>query len=186
MPDGYEELAATLDQVWGRLRRGVVDARAPARHPTLATVGRDGGAEARTVVLREADRMAGRLEVHTDGAAAKVAEIQAMPRVSLHVWEVRMRLQIRLRGGVDVLSGAAVGDTWHKVPERSRRAFGGSPLPGTPIAALEDYRPGADAVRFAVLRCTIGEIETLHLGRDRHHRALFRRAEAWRGTWLAP
>ena len=55
----------TLNDVWQRLGRGVADRKAPARHPVLATVGKNGG-EARMVVLRGADRATGCLEVHTD------------------------------------------------------------------------------------------------------------------------
>jgi pyridoxamine 5'-phosphate oxidase len=37
------------------------------------------------------------LELHTDMASPKVAQINAEPRVALHVWVPKDRLQIRLR-----------------------------------------------------------------------------------------
>ena len=57
MSETGHSLAATLDRAWAMLAAGVADRTAPARHPVLATVGRGGGAEARVVVLRGADRI---------------------------------------------------------------------------------------------------------------------------------
>lgn len=185
-----EPWAATLDghldQAWGRLRRGVADRRAPARHPVFATVGIDGAPEARTVALRSADRAAGRVEVHTDTRSAKVAQLKADPRAALHVWEPRALLQIRLRLTVRVLEGAEVLATWDEVPQTSRPSYGVTPAPGTPIAGPHDYDRRPDAARFAVLEGMVDEIETVHLGEPAHTRALFRRADGWRGRWLAP
>jgi hypothetical protein len=186
MADWYSELAATFDAVWRELAQGVVDRHAAARHPALATVGRDGGGEVRTVVLREADREAARVAFHTDAAAIKVDEIRAAPRVALLVWNAHDRLQIRLRATAAVHTGAAVADIWGGLTAAERANYGGSPAPGTPIAAPDDHAAGADARRFAVVQGALDEIETLHLGPDRHRRARFTAADGWRGTWLAP
>jgi hypothetical protein len=186
MTEWHTELAATLDEVWRRLAHGVADACAPARHPALATVGRDGGAEVRTVVLRAADRATARLDVHSDGAAGKIDEIRAEPRVCLHVWDPAGNLQLRLRATAEIVTGAAVAPLWAAVPTPARANYGGTPAPGTPIAAPDDHAARVDAARFAVVSCALREIETLHLGRDRHRRARFRADTDWRGTWLAP
>ena len=73
------ELGTLYDPAWHRVIRGVRDRHAPARHPTLATVSSEGLPQARTVVLRKADRTSGRLEIHTNLFSAKVAELKAMP-----------------------------------------------------------------------------------------------------------
>jgi pyridoxamine 5'-phosphate oxidase len=186
MVEWYTELATTFDEVWRELARGVADRHAAARHPAVATVGRDGGGEVRTVVLRAADRAAGRVAFHTDLAATKVAEIRAAPRLALMVWDAHLRLQIRLRATAEVHTGAAVADVWAELSEAERANYGGAPTPGTPLAAPEDHEAGADPRRFAVVRCALDEIETLHLGPDRHRRARFTAAAGWRGTWQAP
>jgi len=186
MAEWFTELAATFDEVWRELEQGVADRHAPARHPAVATVGRDGGGEVRTVVLRGADRQAGRVEFHTDVAASKVAEIRAAPRLALMVWNAHDRLQIRLRATAEVRTGAAVADIWAELAEIERANYGGAPAPGTPVAAPEDHEAASDPERFAVVCCALDEIETLHLGPDRHRRACFTADARWRGTWLAP
>lgn len=186
MTEWYADLRATLDEVWRQLAQGVAEPASPARHPVLATVGRDGAPEVRTVVLRAAERAAARLDVHSDAASHKIAEIHGEPRVCWHIWDPTARLQLRLRGTASILTGDAVADIWRAVPSSARTNFGGAPAPGTPIGDPSEHAAHIDPARFAVVRCTLGEIETLHLGPDRHRRARFRADADWRGTWLAP
>ena len=70
-----------------RLTRGVLDRHAPARHPILATVSPDGRPQARTVVLRAADKTAGTLDTHTDLRSAKGTDLRANPFAALQVCE---------------------------------------------------------------------------------------------------
>jgi hypothetical protein len=135
-------------------------------------------------VLRSADRGAASLGLHTDGASGKVAELAADPRATLHVWDPRGRLQLRLRCVVSVRPGTDA--EWGRVPDPSRRAYGGTPPPGRPIPAPDAYDPRIERDRFTVLDARIEEIDILHLGEERHLRALFRRHDGWRGGWLAP
>ncbi len=116
MTDWFTTLPGLHDQVWQRLACGVADADAPARHPVLATIGLGGGPEARTVVLRAADRGAGTVQVHTDTASTKVAELAANPLVALHVWDAGPHLQIRLRGAARIATGADVATLWTASP----------------------------------------------------------------------
>ena len=89
------DLSAFLDLGWQRLSRGVADRKAAARHPVFATVSPDGMPEARTIVLRAADRETATLEVHTDGGSGKIRSLQAHPVAQLHVWDERVKLLIR-------------------------------------------------------------------------------------------
>ncbi|MEL6644219.1 MAG: pyridoxamine 5'-phosphate oxidase [Pseudomonadota bacterium] len=179
----FTTLDGTLTQVWQRLGRGVADRRSPARHPVLATVGRD-GAEARTVVLRGVDAAAGVLTFHTDLASGKVAEIADHPGGTVLIWDAKAQLQMRLRVHLSVRAGTAA--EWAAVPEGAQRVYGGTPAPGAPVATPEDHDPAPDPARFGVVTAEVLEIETLHLGRERHRRAVFRRAEGFQGVWLAP
>ncbi|MGI1663512.1 pyridoxamine 5'-phosphate oxidase family protein [Palleronia sp. KMU-117] len=186
MSKTFETLPGTLDAVWQRLARGVADRRAPARHPVLATAGQNGGAAARVVVLRAADRANARIEVHTDTASGKIAEVTADPACALVVWDPRAQVQIRLTATASILSGADAAGRWARIPEGARTNYGGAPAPGTPLADPAEHRPGATFDRFAVLDLRIDAIETLHLGRDRHRRARFERADGFAGRWIAP
>lgn len=181
--------AASLEglhtQVWQRLVRGVGDRHAPARHPTFATVSPDGWPEARTVVLRGADKGDAMVEVYTDLHSAKVAALRANPRAALHIWEASAHLQIRLAVTVTILSGDAVAQIWAKVPDPSRQSYGTAPAPGQPIADALAYDKPGDPASFAVLRCIVQAMDVVHLG-PQHRRAAFTRADGWAGQWLAP
>ncbi len=185
MIDWWTGLPETLDQVWLRLNRGVADRRACARHPTLATLGAR-GPEARIVVLRGVDKSLAELSVHTDLRSAKVSELSAEPRASLLIWEQKTRLQIRLRVNVSVKSGKPAATDWQQVPETARKVYGAHPAPGSPMEKPEQLVQHSDPMAFAVLVCRMTEIETLYLGDGLHRRAIFRRDNAWAGSWIAP
>ena len=172
-------------QIWARLVRGVGDRRAPTRHPTLATVTPDGRPQARTVVLRAADKHAGSLAVHTDLHASKVRDVRFAPRAALHVWDASAHLQIRLDAQVTILTGQDVAAIWAGMSEPSRRSYGTSPAPGQPIAGALDYHRAADPASFAVLSLSVQTIDVLHLGPN-HRRARFDRGTNWEGVWLCP
>jgi pyridoxine/pyridoxamine 5'-phosphate oxidase len=179
------DLAAFLDLGWQRLTRGVADRRAAARHPVFATVSPDGAPEARTVVLRGANRAEGIVEIHTDGGSDKVASLRSNPRAQLMVWDEKAKLQIRLSTGVTIHQGAEVADRWKNVPEGSRIAYGAAPNPGTPIPNAHAYAKLASIEWFTVLSCRIDTIELMQLI-DPHRRAVYRRDDGWIGTWRVP
>ena len=179
------DLAAFLDMSWQYLRRGVADARSPARYPAFATVSPDGIPEVRTVALRCADQGAAMVEVHTDIFTPKVSALRATPRAALQVWLPRPRLQIRLAAFVEILTGEAVEEAWARVPAASRLSYGTRPEPGTPIPDAFAYDKPPMRDRFAVLRCRVDHIDLVDLG-PRHRRAAYTRETRWRGTWLSP
>ena len=180
-----EELGSLYAHAWHRLIRGVHDRHAPARHPTLATVSPEGWPQARTVVLRAADRSNSRLEIHTNSFSPKIADLIATPVAALHIWDSGSRLQVRLHADVEIARGAQVANIWSAVPERSRMAYSRSQLPGQPIPSALAYEPQPDPEAFAVLYLTIRVMDLLHLGPN-HRRAQFSRDLDWAGHWLAP
>lgn len=187
-PDLYPwaaDLSLLYAEVWTRLTRGVHDRHAPARHPTLATVTRDGRPQARTVVLRGADKLAGTLDIHTDLRSAKVGELRTTPFAALHVWDTSAHLQLRLAVLVTILTGQDVASIWAGVPAASRLSYGSSPAPGQPIEQALNYKRAADPACFVVLRLKVQMIDALHLGPN-HRRAQFDLNDNWAGEWLAP
>jgi pyridoxamine 5'-phosphate oxidase len=185
MNDWFETLDGLHTRVWDRLVRGVGDKKAPARHVVLATQSADGWPEARTVVLRHANREEGVLEVHTDLNSDKVASLRHLPRATIQVWDSVQHLQIRAQAEVQIASGAEVAAIWARVPDPSRQSYGVIPAPGQPIPDALAYVNTPDPATFAVLRCRILAIDALYLG-DRHRRARFLRADGWAGQWLSP
>ena len=179
------DLSAFLDLGWQRLSRGLADRKAAARHPVFATVSPDGMPEARTIVLRAADREAATLEVHTDGGSGKIQSLQAHPVAQLHVWDERVKLQIRATAQVTIETGTTVAAKWTRVPDGSRMAYGASPRPGTPIDNAHAYTNLASSDWFTVLTCRLVDIELMQLV-DPHRRAVFTRETDWSGQWLVP
>jgi hypothetical protein len=55
------------------------------------------------------------------------------------------------------------------------------------LAVPEEHGETEDpADHFCVLVLDVVRIETLHLGPDRHRRAVFTAAGGWSGRWIAP
>ncbi len=183
----FQTLDGFLTQVLQRLTRGVADRRAPARHPTLATMGPDGPA-LRTVVLRAFDASAAHLDIHTDRRSQKVLHLKRDPRCEIHVWDAKADLQIRIKALASVLSGEAGAPHWQRVPEPARRVYGGCPAPGKVLATPEDHDATLDpADQFCVLRLAMQSIDALHLGADRHRRMRStRNTQGWDSVWIAP
>lgn len=186
MTEWWDHLDTMLDQVWFRLRRGVADRDAPARYLVLATAGQGGGAEARMVVLRGADRAEATLVAHTDTLSAKVAELRADPRATLLMWDAKALLQVRLKCEVGVDTGSCVKGYWRGVPEPARRVYGGMPPPGDVLLEPEELVETSAQDRFAVMTFKVREIDALHLSSPKHHRALFGWKDGWAGRWIAP
>ncbi|WP_424966317.1 pyridoxamine 5'-phosphate oxidase family protein [Dinoroseobacter sp. S375] len=186
MSNWYTELDSTLDQVWQLLGRAVRDPKSPLRTPVMATVGADGHPDARVVVLRDAARSAGALEVHTDRRSKKVKDLESCPLVTFCAWLPKADLQVRIKTIATVASGPDVLSLWQSMSEAARRVYGGVPAPGMLLAHPSEFGIRPDPADLARLRCDITEIETLHLGRELHRRARFRRDEDWVGSWRAP
>ncbi len=184
MSDPFD-LNAFLDHAWQQLSRGVADRRSDARHVSFSTISPDGFPQVRTVVLRAAQKSRNLVEVHTDAASAKIAALMAHPYAQLMVWDEKPRLQIRLDARVDVLSGADVSDTWHRVTQVSRESYGKSPAPGAPIDEAYAYTLLSDSAAFRVLRCHVHQIDLVELG-ETHRRATYRIDDDWAGQWLVP
>lgn len=188
-PHESHDWARALDtlhaEAWQRLARGVADRRAAARHPTLATVDASGMPQARTVVLRAADRATATLRVYTDRLANKVKELQAHPHAALHVWDKSAHLQIRLLAEAVIHTGESVHATWEGLSEHARQCYGFSPASGDRLEDGLDYQKWPALEAFAVLQLSIQQMEVLHLG-HRHRRARYRRCDDWAGHWLVP
>ncbi|MBE0463864.1 MAG: pyridoxamine 5'-phosphate oxidase family protein [Halomonadaceae bacterium] len=184
-PRWVEELPRLYAHLWACLTQGVNAHHAAARHPTLATVSANGMPQARTVVLREADKQAATLATYTDIHSDKIAALRANPVAALHVWDAEQMLQCRIEANVTILNGDEVSERWQRIPEHARTAYSRGPAPGEPIADSLDYTKTPAESAFAVLWLDIQAIEALHLGHH-HRRAVFKRADNWAGQWLVP
>ena len=185
MANWFETLNSLHSACWRQLTLQSVQMK-PALQTVLATLGTNGGPEARMVVLRGADRQAGTVDIHTDVTSVKITELRRDPRASIHLWNEADQLQIRLRGDISIASGSDSLRQWARVPDGSRSNYGVVPAPGSMIPASDAYSRAPDPAKFAVLALKVAAMDVVHLSDDFHRRALYTRADDWRGQWLAP
>ena len=170
-------------QIWKELGRASLDRHHEWRTPVLASVDPDGLPDARTVVLRQVDALAGQLTFYTDSRSPKVAELQANPAAVLVFWN--RRLQWQLRVGVQAAvhtDGPRVEAAWARV---SQSAAAGDYLsahpPGSVLEPSEATATGQH--NFAVVTAQVEHWDWLELSRHGHRRARL----VDRGVqWLVP
>ena len=185
--DGQE----LVKRVWTELQRATVDRHHEWRTPVLASADADGLPDARTVVLRQVDAVAGQLTFYTDNRSPKVAQLQAQASAVLVFWSARLSWQLRVRVACSVItSGPEVEALWQGVKQSAAAGDYLSPLP--PGALLPPGSGMADAPKasvpaathsFALLRAQVLQIDWLALSRDGHRRAQLS-ANTW--EWLTP
>ncbi len=187
-PAFADDLAATRQEAFALLARGVADRRSPFHTPTLATVAEDGGPRARTLVLRGFEAADRCVRLHTDARAMKFTELSRDPRAELHLYDAGRQVQIRLRGRISLHRDDAVAEAaWAASRPFSRHCYAAQPAPGTAVEGPPPAPRDPDAGRpdFAVLRLRFDRLEWLWLCAAGHRRALF----TWEPetmTWLAP
>ncbi len=178
-------LAAVRTGLWQQLGRACSDKQHGWRTPVLATVDGD-AADARTVVLREADEGAQRLLLFTDARAHKVAQLRSHPRGTLVLWSAELGWQLRCRVQLSVEdSGLSVSSRWARIKlspaaqDYLAPVAPGAALPGPGLAG------GGTPPRefFAVVTAQVLAIDWLELHAQGHRRAVFDESGA---RWVQP
>ena len=178
-----ESLRLIETACWQELARAAREREHGWRTMTLATVDGD-RAEARTVVLREADLDRRWLLFYSDDRAAKLAQIAAHPLGTLLLWSDVLSWQLRLRVHLAPLDDRAeVSARWARLKQSPSAQDYLSPL--APGATLIQHRGQERGSRehFTVIRATVQDIDWLELHPDGHRRAIFDAAGA---RWVQP
>jgi len=173
-------------RIWIELERACQDRHHEWRTPVLATVGKDGFPNARTVVLRRADRKLDSLQFYTDSRSSKVSELFHAPTAMLVFWSKRLNWQLRARVDMCVQSaGPQIDAVWERV---SQSAAAGDYLstdgPGEPLP-VERAAPSNTKSQhhLATLSAQVQQIDWLELRRGGHRRAWLS-ANTW--EWRVP
>jgi general stress protein 26 len=177
------EFHSLNQQLWSELEQAVTDRTHGWRTPVLATVAADGLPDARTVVLRKADRASQRLKVFTDQRSPKVAQLQANPDAQLVFWcpDRQWQLRARVTARIDANSDQTAA-IWAHV--RQTTAAGDYLTADAPGSLLSDQVPlSADQHALCVLEFQVRSLDWLMLSRQGHRRA---RLEQGRLVWLTP
>ena len=181
----FLDLSEFLDYAWSLMKRGVQDPKSAARNPTFATIAKDGYPALRTVVLRFADRETNCLKIHTDLQTNKINELKENKVAALHFWIPKAMFQIRASVNVEILTGTQVESEWNAIPLKARVSYGSSPSSGIKIMGPVEYQKTSNQISFAVLNCKVRVLDLLYLG-SKHQRAIYRKSDKWRASWVAP
>jgi general stress protein 26 len=178
-------------QIWKELARASLDRHHEWRTPVLASADAKGLPDARTVVLRQVDAVAGQLTFYTDSRSPKVAQLQSQASAMLVFWSARLSWQLRVRVACSVITdGPEVEALWQGVKQSA--AVGDYLSPRPPGALLPPSSGMDDAPKanvpapihsFALLRAQVLQMDWLELSRDGHRRAQLS-ANTW--DWLTP
>jgi hypothetical protein len=179
-----ESLGLLHRACWQELERATREREHGWRALTLATVDGD-HADARIVILREADASAQCLRFYTDARSRKVGQARARPLGTLLAWCPRLswqlRLQVRLRVDTEAHS---VQPRWARLRMTPAAQDYLSPLaPGLPLGATEREPGGSARTNFAVVHADVLGVDWLELHADGHRRARF---DAQGETWVQP
>jgi pyridoxamine 5'-phosphate oxidase len=177
--DSLDAIEAAL---WHEIERAAREPGHAWRTAVLATV--DGtAADARTVVLREADAAQKQLLIYTDTRAPKVAQLMSHPIGTLLMWSAALSWQVRCRVRLSVEgSGLAVASRWAKVQHSRSAADYLAPL--APGATLHAEAPtAARREHFGVITAEVVQIDWLELHAQGHRRAVF---EPQGARWVQP
>jgi pyridoxamine 5'-phosphate oxidase len=189
------DLEQVLSTVWTCLREGAAAGRSPYSIAQLATVGMDGKAKVRYVVLRRASEETSEISFHTDVRSTKIAEINANPNVSLVAADLENNIQIRLDGKAFIITdGPVKRAAWDASRDHSLVLFRNPLVPGTPIEQPSDGQPANQPTdrddgyeNFCVVVISVIHMDWLDLSTDGHERAsLVRKGPDWYGSWVAP
>lgn len=169
--------------IWQELLSATDDRHHEWRTPVLASMALDGGADARSVVLREVHASARQLVFYSDERAAKIGQLRQEPRATLVCWSRRLGWQLRLRTICrQVTDDLMSSKRWkHVLAGTGAIDYLASQAPGTALdsgAAITGELP-----HFAVIEADVVGIDWLELHRAGHRRAAFNAAG---GRWLQP
>lgn len=197
LPIFYDNLEASYDEAWTLLKRGTMDRRSAFHTPSIASVDLHGCPQVRTVVLRGADQSAATLRFHTDRRARKIVELEAQPCVSIHVYDKKAKIQLRVTGHATAhTDGPVKEEAWAASREMSRECYRIDKAPGTFVNAAHDWVMPTDPEHedvgkenFAAVSIQVSALEWLYLARGGHRRAHFTVTPAGAiktSAWMVP
>ena len=190
-----------LDEfVWKLFLAATTEGGHPFASGVFATVSQQNGhaaAQARTVILRQANRLNTSLDFYTDARSPKVTQL-ANAGVSWLFYDRESKIQIRATGYAQILDGDEATEAWKTIPLASRDAYLSISAPSNTISGQDARTPPANTQfsqtdtekgrdNFRIVRTIANEVELLFL-RDRGHiRARLNYSEGQcDANWLIP
>jgi hypothetical protein len=200
--DEEPRLDRVLECIWDMLEAGVARRNHGFHTPILATLGPGGAPDARTVVLRQAQRGRRMLRLHSDARSDKIAHMRDEPRIALNFYDPSEQTQVRIAAVSRLHERDSFADeAWAALSPMSRRCYLAQAKPGSetdwPDSGLppdfRERRPSeaeshGGRANFVAVECEVTSIDWLYLTSSGNRRAKF----AWTSdgrplmNWLMP
>ena len=194
MKDFENSLESMMNKAELLLLNGVSDAKSYFHTPTISTFDED-GISSRTVVLREYNSQDRFLRFHTDYRSPKIHQINLNQIGSVHAYDHEEKIQIRLKGKLEVFHQDAITEkAWKDTREMSKECYSVIDAPSKKIKSPEGFDIDSDKINredgyknFAVNLFRYDYLEILYLKRSGHRRASFKWSkEKIEKNWLIP
>jgi pyridoxamine 5'-phosphate oxidase len=166
-----------IARVWQELTRATKDRHHDWKTPAFASIGLDGNPQARTIVLRNANKELWTLSAYTDLRSTKCQELEKHGLAQLVFWSKKLRWQLRVSVNVSIhAEGNLVESVWTSVSQsNSSKDYLSNQAPGSLInfdKANEAHLLKAPVRHnLAVLSFQVISMDWLALGKDFHRRA---------------
>lgn len=156
----------------------------------VATIGRNGGPRARSVILRDFGRSPERLCFATHALSEKVAEIRANSAVAATCYDRKRSLQLRFEGTATIIADDAERwRAWQRLAPHSQQQYVSLATPGAPLTTHEPLEDDASTAfqRFAWISLELRSLEWLALSTAPHTRWQFELlSSGWNGQRVIP
>lgn len=196
----YANPADLWQAAWQLLTRANNDRKHAFRTASVSSVRPDGTPNARTVVMRKADREAGTIRLYTDLRSDKMTDLEAGAQLHWLLWDPKKQLQFGASGSVKRLERSRELELFGQLPKHGRKAYATVDGPGTPLAenadglppnweALDESETDYAAANFCVLETVLERAEVLSLERTQGHRRIRATKDgsgSWVTEWIVP
>ena len=163
-----------LDEIdsdcWNALKNAVQDPESGFHFLTVASVDQQGKPQARTMVLRDVDRMHRTLEIHTDMRSPKWQALGSNQDVTVLGYSNKTQLRLQGTAELHVAHSVVAANAWQRLSCRTQKTYAGA-APGRDI----DDSPnevGNPENNFGVLLIRISLLDWCRLARENNQRAL--------------
>ena len=200
IPDFYDDLDKTYDNIWSLLTIGKAKSKSEMHQGYIATVNKD-YPSIRTVVLRHVNKETNSISFHTDIRSNKVNELKDNEMISMLFYDHGKKIQIKVSGIAEINhKNDKAKKAWDNSRSFSKKCYVVEKAPGTPsdeptsgyLPEHENELPDDDLLQngynnFTLVEIQIHSIEWLYLHRQGHRRALFTSTNgSLNKEWLTP
>ncbi len=176
-----DDLSAVEKIIWELLQNATTSYKSAFHYGTVSNI-QDGRAEARTVILRNADAVTNTLSFHTDVRSPKVEALRKDPALSWLFYNEPLKLQLRMKANAHVhYKDELAAMAWGLLKPSSQVTYSPADAPGEIIKDFKkkiDLENNPELLHFAennfvLVDTTILSIDFLYLHHSGNRRALF-------------